>query len=91
MRQITEISLDLTTEELLDLPADASLTEIDDICALDSAGDVANTEPKCGAPASEEGANAPAAVSYADGDAVEIELKLTPLEMETLLNGEWKP
>lgn len=90
MRQIIEISLDLTTQELLDLPADANLTEIDDICAPDLAGDVANPEAKCGA-SSDEVASAAAAASCTDGDALEIELMLTPPEMEALLNGEWKP
>jgi len=80
MRQSTEISIDLTTQELLDLPADADLTEIDDICAFDLPCEVANIE----AP------SAAAAVYDSDAVEVEIDLTLTPAEMDAMLKGELK-
>lgn len=74
-----EIAIDLTAQDLLEPPQLAELTEIDDICAIDAlqipAG-VANSEP-------------PRIASGAADDAVEIEL--TALEMDALLEGTWQP
>lgn len=84
MRQSTEISIDLTAQELLDLPADANLTEIDDICALDLPAGIASTEVQSAAiPAGD-----PCTAQSAEVE-VEIDLTLTPAEMDAMLKGEW--
>lgn len=78
MRTSIEVSIDLSAQELLSLPAPAAMAKVDDICAIDP-------PPLAQAGAANSSHSPPAnALPQAADDTIEIEL--TAEQMDALLS-----
>lgn len=77
MRPSIEVSIELAAQELLAPPSPTGMVEVDDICAVDPqlrvGSTAANTEPP-----------ARAAAQVSD----ELEIELTPEQIDALLSGQ---